>query len=621
MKRKLMLVLSVVLTVCLCFTLTACIIMPDENDKEQKLDSPTDITIQNVTENSVFIFDVLYGEEGGGDTEISIDGTAWVDFDNREGYTFDGLTPNTEYTVYARQKGYGDYKSSDIYTKKVTTLRSVTTRIPENVTAIIYHGEVTLNGVTDEMEISYDNGETYTSNKTFTYADKGEKLVFVRYKETSDNLAGADLKIKVVYNDFAGGSGIEADPYLIENFEQLMAINDIEVPAVYKLNDDISFPENPVTDIIVFSGKFDGNNKKFIAPRFDYSANGHYNAYGGIFHTNGRETEICNLTVENAEITTHASNFVHGLLINSAKEISNCKISGKMIVSIMDSRTYQVGGLCGQINDDNSKINGCSVNVTVETAGTEDSPTGLTIGGLVGKISGNCTIENSNANITSLLGSLKFYKAYAGGLVGSVEEADLVTISKSWAETNLNILAISCFSGGIAGPAPNTDITNCYAKGNIVASGRTISSASQCVAGGIAAGVIGNGEFTGSITNCYSAVNFTLDKTQSNIVAAGIICNAIGTADKKIENCLYVGKITTNGFSTNAVYTYAIAFNTSGYTVVNNYVAESSAEGLTNDNVTPVAEEDYLTSSWFSQTLKLDETVWNLKDGELPVIK
>ena len=212
MQRKTFFAITALSLVLVCLTLSACIPIPDGGDKDKKLDSPIDIVFENITENAIGVSDVLYGEEGGSETEISINGTDWKDFDNSVGYVFDGLTPNTEYTVWARQKGYGEYKASDALAKKVTTLRSSYELIPEGVTAMIYHGQVTLAGVTDEMEVSFDEGKTYGADVTHTYTEKGEKSVLVRYKESANYLAGKSLVLKVVYNDFAGGAGDRPGP-------------------------------------------------------------------------------------------------------------------------------------------------------------------------------------------------------------------------------------------------------------------------------------------------------------------------------------------------------------------------------------------------------------------------
>ena len=39
---------------------------------------------------------------------------------------------------------------------------------------------------------------------------------------------------------------------------------------------------------------------------------------------------------------------------------------------------------------------------------------------------------------------------------------------------------------------------------------------------------------------------------------------------------------------------------------------------MVDDDVITVAADVYLTAAWFKQTLKLDDTVWNLTDGKLP---
>lgn len=618
MKRNLFRVIIWALTcVCVCAMLAACVFIPNgNNDEDNELNSPTDITFEAITKDSIKVLDVLYGEEGGGETEISINGTDWKDFDNSVGYVFDGLTPNTEYTVCARQKGYGEYQASKSFCKKVKTLRVASDRVPTDVTATIYHGEVTLKGVTDEMEVSFDNGATYGANKTHTYTEKGEKTVLVRYKETSENLAGDDLKIKISYNDFAGGTGSSDDPFLIETYDELKAISDYDYKAAYKLLEDITFPAAPVCDIIVFSGTLLGNGKKLISPVIDYSDNNGINAYGGIFHTNGQDTVIRDLTVENAQITTAPSPMTHGILINSAKELSNCKVSGKIVLSCILSRSYSVGGLCGEIDDADSKISGCSADVTIELVGKET--TGFYFGGLVGKVSANCVIENSNAKISAVNGSMVFMKGYAGGLVGAVKKATAVTIARSWAATSLTVSAMNCYAGGIIGLAPNTDITDCYATGSISVSGNYVNSQALCVAGGITAGVTQSiGAPSGSIANCYSAVDFNIQWNNSNVIVAGIICNALGT-DKKLENCLYVGTATVSGDKTDNAKMYALTMQAAGYAVANNYIAAVSAEGMVDDDVITVAADVYLTAAWFKQTLKLDDTVWNLTDGKLP---
>lgn len=616
MQRKTFFAITALSLVLVCLTLSACIPIPDGGDKDKKLDSPIDIVFENITENAIGVSDVLYGEEGGSETEISINGTDWKDFDNSVGYVFDGLTPNTEYTVWARQKGYGEYKASDALAKKVTTLRSSYELIPEGVTAMIYHGQVTLAGVTDEMEVSFDEGKTYGADVTHTYTEKGEKSVLVRYKESANYLAGKSLVLKVVYNDFAGGSGTESDPYLIESFDELSAMNGVR--ATFKLNDDINYPETPVTEIIVFSGTLLGNGKKIIAPVLDYSANDDFNAYGGIFHTNGQDTVIRDLTVENAEITTNSAKTVHGLLINDTKVISNCKVSGKITVNCTTSRTYKVGGLCGELSTKDFEISNCRSNVTVELLASETSEvSGLTVGGLVGEISSVGSIKNSSAYFRLMDNGVNLYRSSAGGLIGYSVCYDKVSVSQSSAAVDINLTAIHCLTGGIAAMSKNIDIVNCYATGAITASGRNINPQSQCMSGGVAAGIgeIG-GDQTGNILNCYSSVDIKLNSANSSAYAAGIIWNASGSSGK-IENCLFAGSIDV-GEGQNRIGKYAIAFNCATYLLQNNYILDDSAlNNIEIENVTVLLKSG-LTAEFYKDTLKFDETIWVLNNGWLP---
>lgn len=56
MKRKFCLMTLVAVLICACIALSACVLLPGENnDKDKKLNSPTDITIKNISENSIFV--------------------------------------------------------------------------------------------------------------------------------------------------------------------------------------------------------------------------------------------------------------------------------------------------------------------------------------------------------------------------------------------------------------------------------------------------------------------------------------------------------------------------------------------------------------------------------------
>ncbi len=61
MKRNLFRVIILALTsVCVCVMLAACVFIPNGNNNDDKeLNSPTDITFEAITKNSIKVLDVL----------------------------------------------------------------------------------------------------------------------------------------------------------------------------------------------------------------------------------------------------------------------------------------------------------------------------------------------------------------------------------------------------------------------------------------------------------------------------------------------------------------------------------------------------------------------------------
>ena len=173
MKIKLALLAALAAIVCACVGSAACFMF-----EKKKADGPVDFTIGEVTDTTIEVVDWVYADGETYRAEFSIDGENWIEESTPK---FTGLISNTEYTVYGRAHGWGDLLPSDPVTKKVTTLRSVNTDLPE-VDYAQERGKITLTGITDEMEISFDNGETYSDVYEHTYTQKGEYEILVRYK-------------------------------------------------------------------------------------------------------------------------------------------------------------------------------------------------------------------------------------------------------------------------------------------------------------------------------------------------------------------------------------------------------------------------------------------------------
>jgi hypothetical protein len=193
--------------------------------------------------------------------EVGIDGINWQD-----DLTITGLTPNTQYTAYARYKENAKYKAGDPYTKTVTT-----PKYEQNAPAVSF--EQANKTVTVEanaaLEYSFDGGTTYASENTHTYTEDGEKVIKVRYKETDDKYNSGEQTINVCISDFYGGYGTEETPFLIADKQQLLAIKGVALQYTrkcFKLLNDIDFSESDAFTPLDCS-YFDGNGKKLISPQ------------------------------------------------------------------------------------------------------------------------------------------------------------------------------------------------------------------------------------------------------------------------------------------------------------------------------------------------------------------
>ena len=76
------------------------------------------------------------------------------------------------------------------------------------------------------LEYSFDGGATFGDENIFTFAEKGEKIIKVRYKETTDKYKSEEQLINVYISDYYAGFGTADDPYLIASYDNFSAISD-----------------------------------------------------------------------------------------------------------------------------------------------------------------------------------------------------------------------------------------------------------------------------------------------------------------------------------------------------------------------------------------------------------
>ena len=292
------------------------------------------------------------------------------------------------------------------------------------------------------------------------------------------------------------GTGTEADPFLIENAQQLAYLayrvnNGLDAGGGhvsnhdyhYKLMVDVdlngseSFQWTPIgywnsdADYQCFGGYFNGNSHTISRLYINSSAN----RVGFFGYTNG--ATIRNIkTIGNTIATT--GQFAGGIIgVSFGTYMFDC-ISACVVSCSHNSNVNSIsGGIVGQTNELTTLINCCNTNSIVSH--TDPGQYSLS-GGIVGQINGNTIIANCN-NIGDVSSS---GWGESGGIVGQV--GVLASITNCY-----NMGAISSFwSGGIVGECneTNTTISNTYNAGDI-------SSISY------SGGIVGHG--SAHVMNCY----------------------------------------------------------------------------------------------------------------------
>ncbi|MBQ7550852.1 MAG: hypothetical protein IJT04_04930, partial [Bacteroidales bacterium] len=290
------------------------------------------------------------------------------------------------------------------------------------------------------------------------------------------------------YAPWTNGTGTEADPFLIENAQQLAYLT-------YRVNNGLDAIDNHVSNHdlyykLMIDVDLNGSEDFQWTPiGYGISYTNHY-SFGGHFDGNNHT--------------------VSGLYINSS---ADCV------------------GFFGYT--DGAEIENLSVN------GDTVATTGQCAGGIVGRTNETIFLNCFNASNVSSSG-------YSGGFVG--QNGGMVTIINCYNTGNVSSSDSPTYSGGILGQSSGTEtIVNCYNTGNVSSShgsggivgykhrgGATITNCynSGCAtSSGNSGGIVGSGGGgSATITNCYNIGNL------SSYNSGGI---AIGVGNN-VFNCFYL---------------------------------------------------------------------------------
>ena len=289
-------------------------------------------------------------------------------------------------------------------------------------------------------------------------------------------------------NDFAGGSGTEKEPYLVETAEHLDNVRN-HLNAHFKQTADIDLSgfskgagwEPIACDDAVLEGTFNGNGYEIAGLTINRaSTNG-----VGLFKGLGRKSMVENVTLVNVEIT--GNNITGGLAGGGTGNIENVSVTGEITGGGF------TGGLVG-ISDGEVFIKACSFQGKIK---------GLQyVGGLLGasvfpmgSMADDVPDKHPSVKACSAQGRI-IGKEFTGGLIGT----NGGEISKSW------------FSGRVEGEKKTGGLVGHNEDGNIAES----CSGGQVAGKNLAGGLVG--ENTGKIRDSYARAYVEAERGAGGLV-------------------------------------------------------------------------------------------------------
>ncbi len=618
MKKKFLItILSLVCVLTCALALVACGGGGEYTPPEPEIGpTPTSVTTVNGADY-IGVVSWSYAD-GNVNTEFKLDDGEWLDtHENAE--MIDGhecsliwrnLTPGTTHTLYARSKSQenGAVVSGDSYKKEITLDKLASQDKPEVTVQMTDGKTVKIVGFTEEMEASFTlenpNGERsgsdgFIGSDTFTFSENGYITVRVQFKENATTIFKEYLSLYARATDFGGGTGSEEDPFLIYNYEQLVAMgtqDDKYMPhyAYFRLENDIVCPDKVQEKItcVAFTNYLDGNGKKITGVNVEAPLGGWENGAALFDSLSGVE----NLVVENAQIKALiendrcSGNISMGIIAGSVKgNVKNCKVSGTLelfvreegedFAELLDSIYLYAGGIAGTVWEN---IEGCNADVKIILPDAVIRRFAYTpyCGGLAGS-SGNISLSSADVTL------------YGGEDGGS------------------NILAVSNginFGGLVGSLNSEKSIENCYAQARLDVQFVRPSSRADRPTFSYVGGLVGKAEKT-IIKNSYSSFLYRVvtEDALYGAKAGGLTGGSVAA----LENCFVGATFNIEGFSEPATDALAASFE-SGAGVINCYYVNGTTAA--EEGATQVTLSDLRDMEWQKQNLAFSEDVWLFHD-------
>ncbi len=401
----------------------------------------------------------------------------------------------------------------------------------------------------------------------------------VRDSEYDTEAFRAEYKMAAAdYSPYGGGSGTEADPYLIATKDHLDNVRN-NLSAHYKMTADIRFSEadfakggayyhngsgwQPIgTAVAPFTGSFDGNGHTISGLKINIIST--EQLFVGLFG-HMKDGIIRNLGLLDSDIYAEST-------------------------ADYDGNAHCVGGIVGQISD-TANITNCYNTGNVTGKGSL-----IEVGGIEGGSSSYKTITITDCNNTGRITALSSYSATAAGIAGHLG-SERVTVSNCYNQGGIYAESSSyAEAGGIVGWTMGT-LTGCYNTGTITAkaknsdvggivAGGVIITISNCYNGGrlnavgeseaSVGGIIGLSDLWSkfAVTNCFNTGKLSAVSESSNVYSGGVV----GYVDNKqlvITNCYNAGNIASSGYIGGIV-----GYMCSDITLTDSYYIDTDDKGV-----------------------------------------
>ena len=402
-----------------------------------------------------------------------------------------------------------------------------------------------------------DDGKTRVLPITITKIEGTPKATA---NETGSTVYILVYRVSLADMKFEKGTGTEADPYIVEYANDMLAMNnDLKdgEPTYIKLGADIDMSSieewMPVNITEPYKTiHFDGDGHT-ISNMYS-NATDMPSLFGVIMGS------VKNINFENCEIEVGSSNAGAGLIAGKAidAELTNINAKGT-VISSMSAATgsgKHLGGLVGIST--NTKFENINLEVDI-TDGNGDGVVTRMVGGMVGVVVPEMSDDDnvikaftdknknhSTFNNCHVTGSAAAYH-YSGGFIGaiSVENTEITNCS---ADVDMNFTAGGNYAGGFIGYAnKGLTVTDSHASGDIDN------------VGNYKGGFIGAMQGQATIKRCYHEGDMT-NTTGTHV--GGFIGNVgVGTADYNdktaygntlIEDCYRIGNHTVTGGNGNS---------------------------------------------------------------------